>query len=118
MFFDKCISIINKTAEQPPQAKARAAMLPAKGPNKKDRETGAQERKEKKSGTGKTRTAQEKIKRVAKHRKEKEKPMRNTNSPDTLGKFGGIVNGLAVFVTVSLIGVGYFSALGSFAGVA
>lgn len=59
-----------------------------------------------------------KIKRVAKHRKEKEKPMRYTNSSDNVGKFGGFVNGLAVFVTVSLIGVGYFSALGSLAGIA
>lgn len=44
--------------------------------------------------------------------------MRYTNSTDNVGKFGGIVNGLAVLVTISLIGAGYFSALGSFAGVA
>ncbi|WP_425410363.1 hypothetical protein [Hyphococcus sp.] len=44
--------------------------------------------------------------------------MRYTNSEKNVGNFGGIVNGLAVFVTVVLIGAGYFSAIGSFAGVA
>ena len=44
--------------------------------------------------------------------------MRFTNSEDNVGRFGGIVNGLAVLVTITLIGAGYFSALGSFAGVA
>jgi hypothetical protein len=44
--------------------------------------------------------------------------MRYTNSSDNVGKFGGFVNGLAVLVTVTLIGAGYFSAIGSFAGVA
>ena len=44
--------------------------------------------------------------------------MRFTNSSDNVGKFGGFVNGLAVLVTVALIGAGYASALGSFAGVA
>jgi len=44
--------------------------------------------------------------------------MSNNHSTDNFGGFGGIVNGLAVLITVSLIGAGYISALGSFAGVA
>ncbi|MEX6632627.1 hypothetical protein [Hyphococcus lacteus] len=44
--------------------------------------------------------------------------MRFTNSENNVGRFGGFVNGLAVLVTITLIGAGYFSALGSFAGVA
>lgn len=44
--------------------------------------------------------------------------MRYTNSSDNVGKFGGFVNGLAVLITVTLIASGYFSALGSFAGIA
>lgn len=44
--------------------------------------------------------------------------MRFANSPTSVEKFGGFVNGLAAVVTVALIGVGYFSALGSFAGIA
>lgn len=44
--------------------------------------------------------------------------MRFANSPINVDKFGGFVNGLAVLVTIALIGAGYFSALGSFAGAA
>ena len=44
--------------------------------------------------------------------------MSRKHSTDNFGGFGGFVNGLAVFVTISLVGAAYFSALGSFAGVA
>lgn len=44
--------------------------------------------------------------------------MRFANSPTNVDKFAGFVNGLAVLVTLSLIGAGYLSALGSFAGAA
>lgn len=44
--------------------------------------------------------------------------MSRTNSTDNFGGFGGIVNGLAVFATISLIGIGYFSSIAAFAGVA
>lgn len=44
--------------------------------------------------------------------------MRFANSPMSVEKFGGFVNGLAAVVVVALIGVGYFSALGTFAGIA
>ena len=44
--------------------------------------------------------------------------MRFANSPISLEKFGGFVNGLATFATVVLIGAGYFSAIGTFAGAA
>ena len=50
--------------------------------------------------------------------KEKENSMSNKHSTDNFGGFGGIVNGLAVLVTISMIGAGYFTALSSFAGVA
>jgi hypothetical protein len=50
--------------------------------------------------------------------KEKENPMSNKHSPSSFGGFGGIVNGLAILITISLIGAGYFTALSSFAGVA
>ncbi len=43
--------------------------------------------------------------------------MSNKHSTDNFGGFGGIVNGLAVLVTISLIGAGYLTALGSFAGI-
>ncbi len=43
--------------------------------------------------------------------------MSNNNSTDNFGGFGGIVNGFAVLVTISLISAGYVTALGSFAGV-
>lgn len=39
-------------------------------------------------------------------------------STDNFGGFGGFVNGLAVLTTIVLIGAGYFTAIGSFAGVA
>jgi hypothetical protein len=52
------------------------------------------------------------------HRKEKEKPMRFANSTSTIGTFGSIVNGLTVFAMITFIAIGYFSALGSFAGAA
>lgn len=42
--------------------------------------------------------------------------MRFANSPMNIEKFGGLVNGLAVLVIVSVIAAGYVSALGSFAG--
>ncbi len=44
--------------------------------------------------------------------------MSSKHSTDNFGGFGGFVNGLAVLVTISLIGAGYFAALGSPAGVA
>ncbi len=44
--------------------------------------------------------------------------MRFANSDNTVQKFGGFVNGLTVFAMIGLIAVGYFSAIGSFAGVA
>lgn len=44
--------------------------------------------------------------------------MSRKNSMDNVGGFGGLVNGLAVLITISLIGAGYFTAIGSFAGVA
>ena len=44
--------------------------------------------------------------------------MSRKHSTDNYGGFGGVVNGLAVLVTVSLMAAGYFSAIGSFAGVA
>ena len=43
--------------------------------------------------------------------------MSRKNSMDNVGGFGGLVNGLAVLVTISLLGAGYFAAIGSFAGV-
>lgn len=42
--------------------------------------------------------------------------MSNERFENTIGKVGHLVNGLAIFVTVGLIGIGYFNALGSFAG--
>jgi len=50
--------------------------------------------------------------------KKRKNPMSNNHSTDNFGGFGGIVNGLAVLVTITLIGAGYLTALGSFAGVA
>lgn len=44
--------------------------------------------------------------------------MSRNNSTRNFGGIGGLVNGLAVLVTISLVGAGYFSAVGSFAGVA
>ncbi len=44
--------------------------------------------------------------------------MRFANSPFSFDKFGALVNGLAVVVTVTLIASGYVSALGAFAGTA
>lgn len=44
--------------------------------------------------------------------------MSNERSNNNFGNFGYFVNGLVVLVTISLIGAGYFSALGSFAGIA
>ena len=35
-----------------------------------------------------------------------------------VGGFAGFVNGLAILATISLIGAGYISAIGAFAGVA
>ena len=44
--------------------------------------------------------------------------MRFANSPTSVDKFAGLVNGLAVLVAIGVIAAGYVSALGSFAGVA
>ena len=44
--------------------------------------------------------------------------MRFANSPISVDKFGGFVNGLAVIITVTLISSGYFAAIGSFVGAA
>jgi len=44
--------------------------------------------------------------------------MSRKHSTDNFGGIGGIVNGLAVLLTVSLVGFGYFQAVGNFAGVA
>jgi len=44
--------------------------------------------------------------------------MSRKHSTDNFGGFGGVVNGLAVLVTITMIGAGYFTAIGSFAGVA
>ncbi|VAW03336.1 hypothetical protein MNBD_ALPHA05-2371 [hydrothermal vent metagenome] len=44
--------------------------------------------------------------------------MSNKHSMNNFGGFDGIVNGLAVLVTISLIGAGYLTALGSFVGIA
>lgn len=39
------------------------------------------------------------------------------NSTPSVGGFGSVVNGAAILITIMLIGAGYFSAIGSFAGV-
>lgn len=44
--------------------------------------------------------------------------MSNERFNNNVGNFGGFVNGLAILVTISLIGAGYFQAIGSFAGLA
>lgn len=44
--------------------------------------------------------------------------MSRKHSTDNFGGIGGIVNGLAVMLTVTFIAAGYFSAVGSLAGVA
>lgn len=44
--------------------------------------------------------------------------MSHKNSNGNFGGIDAIVNGLAIVITVSLIGAGYFSAVGSFAGIA
>ena len=44
--------------------------------------------------------------------------MRFANSNPSVDKFGHFVNGLAVLLTVTVIAAGYFSAIGSFAGIA
>ncbi len=44
--------------------------------------------------------------------------MSRKNSTDNYGGIGGVVNGLAVLVTIGLVGAGYLSAIGAFAGVA
>lgn len=44
--------------------------------------------------------------------------MSRENSTSNFGGIGGIVNGLAVLVIVTLIGAGYVTAVGSFAGLA
>lgn len=44
--------------------------------------------------------------------------MSHQHSTINFGNFGGLVNGLVVFATVTVIAAGYVSAIGSFAGVA
>lgn len=44
--------------------------------------------------------------------------MSRKHSTDNFGGIAGIVNGLAVMLTITLVATGYFSAVGSFAGVA
>ncbi len=44
--------------------------------------------------------------------------MSNNHSTNNFGGFGGLVNGFAVLVTITLISAGYVTALGSFAGIA
>ncbi|MEO1252366.1 MAG: hypothetical protein AAFW81_08480 [Pseudomonadota bacterium] len=44
--------------------------------------------------------------------------MSRENSTDNFGGIGGVVNGLAVLVTISAVIAGYFAAVGSFAGLA
>lgn len=44
--------------------------------------------------------------------------MSRKSSTHNYGGFAGIVNGLAVLAIISLVGAGYFSAIGSFVGVA
>ena len=44
--------------------------------------------------------------------------MSRNNSTTNFGGIGGIVNGFAVFVTITLVGFGYVAAVGSFAGLA
>ncbi len=44
--------------------------------------------------------------------------MSRNSSMNNVGGFGGFVNGLAVLVTISVIGAGYLSAVGAFAGLA
>ena len=44
--------------------------------------------------------------------------MSRKNSTDNFGGIGGIVNGLAVLLTMALVGAGYLTAVGSFAGLA
>ncbi len=44
--------------------------------------------------------------------------MSNENSTSNFGGIGGIVNGLAIVITITLVGAGYVTAVGSFAGLA
>lgn len=44
--------------------------------------------------------------------------MSRNSSTNNFGGFGGIVNGVAVLFTITLIAAGYAMALGAFAGVA
>ena len=44
--------------------------------------------------------------------------MSHKHSTNSFGGFGAVVNSIVVVASISLIGAGYFSALGSFAGVA
>lgn len=44
--------------------------------------------------------------------------MSRNNSTTNFGGIGGIVNGLAIIVTITLVGAGYVTAVGSFAGLA
>lgn len=44
--------------------------------------------------------------------------MSRNNSTANFGGIGGIVNGLAIIVTITLVGAGYVTAIGSFAGLA
>jgi len=55
---------------------------------------------------------------VSTGKKKRRNPMSNEHNNNNFDSFGSFVNGLAVLITISLIGAGYLSALGSFAGVA
>ncbi len=44
--------------------------------------------------------------------------MRHQHSNDSFGNFAGLVNSLIAFAAVTVIGAGYLSALGAFAGIA
>lgn len=44
--------------------------------------------------------------------------MSRNNSTTNFGGIGGIVNGLAIIVTITLVGAGYITAVSSFAGLA
>ncbi len=44
--------------------------------------------------------------------------MSRKSSTANFGGIGGIVNGLAIVITITLVGAGYVTAVGSFAGLA
>jgi hypothetical protein len=122
-FFDKnplhCFSISVyriSTRRRNHRRKGKPEKKPRKKGNRRPRgrkEPGKKERPE-------NRTAQKiRMSYVSSTREKKRRnPMSHERSNSTVGNFGYFVNGLAVLVTMAVIGAGYFSALGSFAGVA